>query len=100
MGTCLDVTGKEPTQAGEVYQLSVCNTTKKAGLMENMKKVSQNDVLCPRCGSAMFKSDGSTLYWHADSNHPPCSITNLFFTARVEHAAVASSAEEHGKQPA
>lgn len=68
--------------------------------MENMKKVSQNDVLCPRCGSAMFKSDGSTLYWHADSNHPPCSITNLFFTARVEHAAVASSAEEHGKQPA
>jgi hypothetical protein len=32
---------------------------------------------CPRCGGRMYKPAGSTLYWHADNNHPPCEITNI-----------------------
>lgn len=32
---------------------------------------------CPRCGGLMVKPSGSTLYWHADNNHPRCDITNL-----------------------
>ncbi|HLH62208.1 MAG TPA: hypothetical protein VKV20_11045 [Ktedonobacteraceae bacterium] len=32
---------------------------------------------CPRCGGLMRKPPGSTLFWHADNNHPRCDITNL-----------------------
>ena len=32
---------------------------------------------CPRCGGLMAKPAGSSLYWHADSNHPRCDITNI-----------------------
>ena len=32
---------------------------------------------CPRCGGRMVKPAGSTLYWHADYNHPRCEITNI-----------------------
>jgi len=32
---------------------------------------------CPRCGGLMQKPLGSTLYWHADNNHPRCDITNI-----------------------
>ena len=32
---------------------------------------------CPRCGGAMYQPAGSTLYWHADNNHPRCDITNV-----------------------
>jgi ssDNA-binding Zn-finger/Zn-ribbon topoisomerase 1 len=32
---------------------------------------------CPRCGGPMRKAVGSTLYWHADNNHPRCDITNI-----------------------
>jgi hypothetical protein len=32
---------------------------------------------CPRCGGLMLKAAGSELYWHADNNHPRCSITNI-----------------------
>ncbi len=32
---------------------------------------------CPRCGGLMVKSPGSSLYWHADNNHPRCDITNI-----------------------
>jgi len=32
---------------------------------------------CPRCGSPMYKPAGSTFYWHAENNHPPCNITNI-----------------------
>ena len=35
---------------------------------------------CPRCGGLMRKPSGSTLYWHADSNHPRCDITNIVET--------------------
>ncbi|EFH89567.1 hypothetical protein [Ktedonobacter racemifer] len=33
--------------------------------------------LCPRCKSPMYKPNGSVLYWHADTKHPACSITNI-----------------------
>jgi len=32
---------------------------------------------CPRCGGLMQKPPGSSLYWHADNNHPRCDITNI-----------------------
>ncbi|GCE13291.1 hypothetical protein [Tengunoibacter tsumagoiensis] len=32
---------------------------------------------CPRCGGLMYKPTGSTFYWHANSNHPRCTITNI-----------------------
>lgn len=32
---------------------------------------------CPRCGGRMVKPAGSTLFWHADNNHPRCDITNI-----------------------
>lgn len=35
---------------------------------------------CPRCGGLMRKPAGSTLYWHADNNHPRCNITNIVET--------------------
>lgn len=34
-------------------------------------------LYCPRCGGLMRKPAGSTLYWHADNNHPRCDITNI-----------------------
>ncbi len=36
---------------------------------------------CPRCGSPMSKPAGSSFYWHAENNHPPCNITNIADTA-------------------
>ncbi len=38
---------------------------------------------CPRCGGLMQKPAGSTLFWHADNNHPRCDITNLVDTPPV-----------------
>jgi len=32
---------------------------------------------CPRCGGLMSKPAGSSFYWHATNNHPPCSITSI-----------------------
>lgn len=34
-------------------------------------------VRCPRCGGPMYKPAGSSLYWHENSKHPPCDITNI-----------------------
>jgi len=39
---------------------------------------------CPRCGSPMYKPAGSSFYWHAENNHPPCNITNIAETAISE----------------
>ena len=36
---------------------------------------------CPRCGGLMKKLPGSSLYWHADNNHPRCDITNIVDTS-------------------
>ncbi len=44
---------------------------------------------CPRCGGRMVRPAGSTLYWHADNDHPRCDITNL-----VEEAFIAASVED------
>ena len=45
---------------------------------------------CPRCGSPMYKPAGSSFYWHAENNHPPCNITNIADTARSEKVVPAS----------
>ena len=52
---------------------------------------------CPRCGSPMYKPAGSSFYWHAENNHPPCDITNIADTARSEKAAPASPASKSRK---
>jgi hypothetical protein len=50
---------------------------------------------CPRCGGLMLKPAGSTLYWHADNNHPRCDITNLVDAPAV----VVPAADEHPDEP-
>jgi hypothetical protein len=46
---------------------------------------------CPRCGGLMRKPAGSTLYWHADNDHPRCDITNIVET--VLEVQIAESSE-------
>ena len=38
---------------------------------------------CPRCGGLTKKLSGSSLYWHADNNHPRCDITNIVDTSNI-----------------
>jgi hypothetical protein len=45
---------------------------------------------CPRCGSPMYKPAGSTFYWHAENNHPPCDITNIADMASSEKVVPAT----------
>ena len=45
---------------------------------------------CPRCGSPMYKPAGSSFYWHAENNHPPCNITNIADTATSEEVLPAT----------
>jgi ssDNA-binding Zn-finger/Zn-ribbon topoisomerase 1 len=64
-----------------------------------MTQGQQETVLfhCPRCGGPMRKPSGSTLYWHATTNHPRCDITNIHERVlEVEARPSATSA----KQPA
>jgi ssDNA-binding Zn-finger/Zn-ribbon topoisomerase 1 len=49
---------------------------------------------CPRCGGLMVKPQGSSLYWHADHNHPRCDITNI-----VESSLVVKTSDEPPDQP-
>ena len=49
---------------------------------------------CPRCGGRMQKPLGSTLYWHADNNHPRCDITNI-----VDTSVVVQASDEPLKEP-
>jgi ssDNA-binding Zn-finger/Zn-ribbon topoisomerase 1 len=49
---------------------------------------------CPRCGGLMRKPPGSSLYWHADNNHPRCDITNI-----VEASLVMQANEEPPNEP-
>lgn len=49
---------------------------------------------CPRCRGRMYKPSGSLYYWHADSNHPRCTITNI---AEASLLAANSDAEGDGK---
>jgi len=37
-------------------------------------------LYCPGCGGLMHKATGSTLYWHADTNHARCAITTIVET--------------------
>jgi hypothetical protein len=41
----------------------------------------------------MYKPSGSTLYWHADNNHPRCDITNLVDVPAIQ------TPEEHLNEP-
>ena len=41
---------------------------------------------CPRCGGLMRKPPGSSLYWHADNNHPRCDITNIVEASLTMHS--------------
>jgi hypothetical protein len=50
----------------------------------------------------MMKPPGSTLYWHADNNHPRCDITNIVDVAgtlpvEVEISTPGPSLEPPGK---
>lgn len=54
---------------------------------------------CPRCGGLMRKPTGSTLYWHADNNHPRCDITNIVESA-LEVQNVAEDAPPEPPKPA
>lgn len=49
---------------------------------------------CPRCRGAMYKPSGSLFYWHADRNHPPCTITNI-----VDVSTSAQATEKHTNEP-
>lgn len=42
-----------------------------------MGQVQPELFYCPRCGGLMQKLAGSMFYWHAESNHRPCLITNI-----------------------
>ncbi|MDQ6660462.1 MAG: hypothetical protein M3Z24_05800 [Chloroflexota bacterium] len=44
-----------------------------------MRQVQEENLprRCPRCGGTMIKLPGGTFYWHADTRHPRCDITNL-----------------------
>jgi hypothetical protein len=53
---------------------------------------------CPRCGGLMRKPAGSTLYWHADNDHPRCDITNIVETVLEVQAAGASALSPESPQ--
>jgi hypothetical protein len=45
----------------------------------------------------MHKPAGSSFYWHAENNHPPCNITNIADTAGAEKAVPASKQSKSRK---
>jgi hypothetical protein len=52
---------------------------------------------CPRCGGPMSKPAGSSFYWHATTNHPPCSITSI--VEFPEHFSVDVPPVEDSSEP-
>nr|BBH95384.1 hypothetical protein KTA_35830 [Thermogemmatispora argillosa] len=54
---------------------------------------------CPRCGGLLYKPLGSSFYWHADSNHPPCDITNIAESSFKPRSAEAENPAERREQP-
>jgi ssDNA-binding Zn-finger/Zn-ribbon topoisomerase 1 len=54
---------------------------------------------CPRCGGRMLKPAGSTLYWHANNNHPRCDITNIVDTSETAQAKVGSEPPIESEPP-
>lgn len=61
-------------------------------------KIGTAPLRCPRCGGLMRKPAGSTLYWHADNNHPRCDITNIVDTV-LEVQQVAEPSEPPPEPP-
>jgi hypothetical protein len=47
----------------------------------------------------MVKPAGSTLFWHADNNHPRCDITNIVDSPEVTLTSVDPSAEPPKGRP-
>jgi hypothetical protein len=45
----------------------------------------------------MYKPAGSSFYWHAENNHPPCNITNIADTAGSEKVVPASKQSKSRK---
>lgn len=54
---------------------------------------------CPRCGGLMRKPAGSTLYWHADNDHPRCDITNIVETVLEAQIAELTEPIEPALEP-
>lgn len=52
---------------------------------------------CPRCGGLMVKPAGSSFYWHAESNHPRCDITNIVDPPLVVQQVIEQSPNEPPK---
>lgn len=55
---------------------------------------------CPRCGGLMLKPTGSTLYWHADNNHPRCDITNIVAKVLEAQLTTADTSPPEPPKPA
>lgn len=53
---------------------------------------------CPRCGGPMYKPAGSSFYWHANNNHPRCTITNIADIPKVVPSTAKSSDEPAADQ--
>jgi hypothetical protein len=53
---------------------------------------------CPRCGGPMYKPAGSSFYWHATNNHPPCSITSVVEIPKKNSSVEVSPAENAKEQ--
>jgi len=47
----------------------------------------------------MLKPAGSTLYWHADNNHPRCDITNIVDTTETAQAKVSAEPPVESEPP-
>ena len=54
---------------------------------------------CPRCGGLMIKLPGSSLYWHADHNHPRCDITNIVDTSSTVQASAEPEPPDQPDKP-
>jgi hypothetical protein len=45
----------------------------------------------------MYKPAGSSFYWHAENNHPPCNITNIADPAKPEQVVPANQESKSRK---
>jgi hypothetical protein len=60
-------------------------------------QAQSSSLYCPRCGSLMYKPAGSSFYWHAENNHPPCTITNIAHPAKSEEVVPANQESKSRK---
>ena len=55
-----------------------------------VSQAQSSSLYCPRCKCLMHKPAGSSFYWHAENNHPPCNITNIADPAESEEVVPAN----------